>query len=78
MSYYEKNKTIRLNYQKQYYQVNRDRIKKYTKRYYEENKDTLKTKRKQKKNSQMRKTRNRGELTTKMIKFVREITLNFD
>ena len=46
MSYNEKNKIIRLNYQKQYYQVNRDKIKSYTKKYYELNKDILKTKRK--------------------------------
>lgn len=29
-SYYEKNKLIRLNYQKKYYQTNKEKIKKYT------------------------------------------------
>lgn len=46
MSYYEKNKNVRLNYQKQYYQENKEDIKKYTKHYYELNKDKLKQKRK--------------------------------
>lgn len=46
MSYYEKNKNVRLNYQKQYYQENKEEIKKYTKQYYQLNKDKLKQKRK--------------------------------
>jgi hypothetical protein len=47
-SYYEKNKPIRLHYQKEYYKSNKDKIKKYTKKYYEGHKDILKTKRKDK------------------------------
>ena len=46
MSYYEKNKNARLNYQKHYYQENKEEIKKYTKHYYELNKDKLKQNRK--------------------------------
>jgi hypothetical protein len=46
MTYYENNKTARLNYQKQYYQENKEEIKKYTKHYYTLNKDKLKQKRK--------------------------------
>jgi len=46
MSYYEKNKNVRLNYQKKYYQENKEEIKKYTKQYYELNKNKLKDKRK--------------------------------
>jgi hypothetical protein len=46
MSYYEKNKDVRLHYQKQYYQENKEQIKKYTKKYYETNKEKLKQKRK--------------------------------
>jgi hypothetical protein len=45
MTYYEKNKHVRLNYQKQYYQDNKEDIKKYTKSYYELNKNTMKQKR---------------------------------
>jgi hypothetical protein len=46
MTYYEKNKHVRLNYQKQYYQENKEDIKKYTKGYYELNKIQMKQKRK--------------------------------
>ena len=46
MTYYEKNKNARLNYQKQYYQENKEEIKKYTKNYYELNKHKMKEKRK--------------------------------
>ena len=46
MTYYEKNKNVRLNYQKQYYQENKEDINKYTKSYYELNKNTMKQKRK--------------------------------
>ena len=46
MFFYEKNKNVRLNYQKQFYQENKEDIKKYTKQYYELNKDKLKQKRK--------------------------------
>ena len=46
MTYYEKNKQVRLNYQKQYYRENTEEIKRYTKEYYESNKNTMKQKRK--------------------------------
>ena len=46
MTYYEKNKNVRLNYQKAYYQENKEDIKKYTKQYYELNKIQMKEKRK--------------------------------
>ena len=46
MTYYEKNKKVRLNYQKQYYRENTEEIKRYTKEYYELNKDKMKQKRK--------------------------------
>jgi hypothetical protein len=42
MTYYEKNKNVRLNYQKQYYQENKEEIKKYNKSFYELNKDKMK------------------------------------
>ena len=46
MTYYEKNKNVRLNYQKAYYQEHKEVIKKYTKEYYELNKNQMKQKRK--------------------------------
>jgi hypothetical protein len=46
MTYYEKNKLDRLNYQKAYYRENTEEIKKYTKEYYELNKIQMKQKRK--------------------------------
>ena len=46
MTYYEKNKHVRLNYQKAYYRDNMEEIKKYTKAYYELNKIQMKEKRK--------------------------------
>jgi hypothetical protein len=46
MTYYEKNKHVRLNYQKAYYRENTEEIKKYTKAYYELNKNQMKEKRK--------------------------------
>ena len=46
MTYYEKNKHVRLNYQKKYYQENKEDIKRYTKEYYELNKIQMKQKRK--------------------------------
>jgi hypothetical protein len=46
MTYYEKNKHVRLNYQKAYYRENTEEIKKYTKAYYELNKIQMKEKRK--------------------------------
>ena len=46
MTYYEKNKLVRLNYQKAYYRENKEEIKRYTKEYYELNKIQMKQKRK--------------------------------
>ena len=46
MTYYEKNKLVRLNYQKAYYREHKEDIKRYTKEYYELNKNTMKQKRK--------------------------------
>jgi hypothetical protein len=42
MTYYEKNKLVRLNYQKAYYREKTEEIKKYTKSYYELNKIQMK------------------------------------
>ena len=46
MTYYEKNKHVRLNYQKAYYREHKEDIKRYTKEYYELNKIQMKQKRK--------------------------------
>jgi hypothetical protein len=46
MTYYEKNKLVRLNYQKAYYREHKEDIKQYTKAYYELNKIQMKEKRK--------------------------------
>ena len=46
MTYYEKNRHVRLNYQKAYYRVHKEDIKRYTKAYYELNKIQMKEKRK--------------------------------
>ena len=46
MTFYERNKHVRLNYQKKYYQENKEEIIKYTKEYYELNKIQMKEKRK--------------------------------
>jgi len=48
MNYYQKNRDIRLTYQKQYYQDNKQEIIQYTKNYYSNNKEILKQKRKEK------------------------------
>ena len=71
MSYYEKNKNARLNYQKQYYQENKEEIKKYTKHYYELNKDKLKQKRKGK----LPVKRNQKDNT--FVRIDKEVTLSF-
>ena len=42
MNYYQKNRDIRLTYQKQYYQENKQEIIQYTKNYYSKNKEILK------------------------------------
>ena len=48
MNYYQKNRDIRLTYQKQYYQDNKQEIIQYTKNCYSKNKEILKQKRKEK------------------------------
>ena len=48
MNYYQKNRDIRLTYQKLYYQENKQEIIQYTKNYYMNNKEILKQKRKEK------------------------------
>jgi len=83
-SYYEKNKLIRLNYQKQYYKTNKEKIKKYTKNYYEGNKEILKKKRKEKiKNKRTQKDfKNINDIMNddfnKICKYKKDIILNFD
>ena len=73
MTYYEKNKLDRLNYQKAYYRENTEEIKKYTKSYYELNKIQMKQKRKG--NIPMkRKPKENGMLTVSYT----EVTINFD
>ena len=47
MNYYQKNRDIRLTYQKRYYQENKQEIIQYTKNYYSNNKEILKQKRKE-------------------------------
>lgn len=71
MSYYEKNKEVRLNYQKQYYQENKEQIKKYTKKYYETNKEKLK----QKKKGKLPVKKNDND--TKMYVYNKEVILSF-
>jgi hypothetical protein len=73
MTYYEKNKHVRLNYQKKYYQENKEEIKKYTKEYYELNKIQMKQKRKG--NIQVkRKPKENGMLSI----IYKEVTMSFD
>ena len=73
MTYYEKNKLVRLNYQKAYYRENTEEIKKYTKSYYELNKIQMKQKRKG--NIPMkRKPKENGMLTVSYT----DVTINFD
>jgi len=48
MNYYQKNRDIRLTYQKQYYQEIKQEITQYTKNYYSNNKEIMKQKRKEK------------------------------
>ena len=73
MSYYEKNKNVRLNYQKAYYQENKEDIKKYTKSYYELNKNTMKQKRKG--NIPMKRKPKENEMLSITYK---EVILSFD
>jgi phosphotransacetylase len=73
MTYYEKNKLVRLNYQKAYYRENTEKIQKYTKEYYELNKNQMKQKRKG--NIPMkRKPKENGMLSVSY----KEVILSFD
>ena len=73
MTYYEKNKLVRLNYQKAYYRKNKEDIKRYTKEYYELNKNQMKQKRKV--NIPMkRKPKENGMLSVSYT----EVTMSFD
>ena len=73
MTYYEKNKHVRLNYQKKYYQENKEEIKKYTKEYYELNKIQMKQKRKG--NIQVKRKPNENGMLSIIYK---EVTMSFD
>ena len=59
MNYYQKNRDIRLTYQKQYYQENKQEIIQYTKNYYLNNKDILKKNGKRNTRIKMEKIRRR-------------------
>jgi hypothetical protein len=72
MTYYEKNKHVRLNYQKAYYRENTEEIKKYTKAYYELNKNQMKEKRKG--IITMKRKKENGMLSVSYT----EVTINFD
>ena len=69
MNYYQKNRDIRLTYQKQYYQENKQEIIQYTKNYYMNNKEILKQKRKEK-------YKNKNGKILRLVK--KDISLNFD
>jgi hypothetical protein len=73
MTYYEKNKHVRLNYQKAYYRENKENIKKYTKEYYELNKIQMKQKRKGS-FPMKRKPKENGMLSVSYT----EVTIRFD
>ena len=73
MTYYEKNKHVRLNYQKAYYRENKENIKKYTKEYYELNKIQMKQKRKSS-FPMKRKPKENGMLSVSYT----EVTIRFD
>ena len=73
MTYYEKNKNARLNYQKQYYQENKQEIIQYTKNYYSNNKEILKKKRKEKYKNKNGKNQKTNDVLQMMV-----IKNNFD
>jgi hypothetical protein len=73
MTYYEKNKHVRLNYQKAYYREHKEDIKKYTKEYYELNKIQMKQKRK---GTVPMKRKPKENETLSII--YKEVTINFD
>ena len=76
MNYYQKNRDIRLTYQKQYYQENKQEIIQYTKTYYSNNMEILLKKRKEKyknKNGKNQKTND----VLKMMVITKDIILTF-
>jgi hypothetical protein len=73
MTYYEKNKLVRLNYQKAYYRENKEEIKRYTKEYYELNKIQMKQKRKG--TVPMKRKPKENEMLSIIYK---EVTIRFD
>jgi hypothetical protein len=73
MTYYEKNKQVRLNYQKAYYREHKENIKKYTKSYYELNK--IQTKQKRKGSFSMKQKAKENEMLSIIYK---EVILSFD
>ena len=73
MTYYEKNKLVRLNYQKAYYREHKEDIKRYTKEYYELNKIQMKEKRKGN-IAVKRKPKENGMLSV----IYTEVTMSFD
>ena len=73
MTYYEKIKLVRLNYQKAYYRENKKDIKRYTKEYYEMNKIQMKQKRKG--NIPMKRKPKENEM---LYVTYEEVTINFD
>ena len=73
MTYYEKNKLVRLNYQKAYYREHKEDIKQYTKEYYELNKIQMKQKRKG--TVPMKRKPKENEMISIIYK---EVTIRFD
>ena len=73
MTYYEKNKHVRLNYQKAYYREHKEDIKRYTKAYYELNKIQMKEKRNG--TVQMKRKPKENEMLSIVFK---EVTIRFD
>ena len=73
MTYYEKNKLVRLNYQKAYYREYTEDIKRYTKAYYELNKIQMKQKRKG--NIQVKRKPKENEMLSVIYT---EVILSFD
>ena len=73
MTFYEKNKHVRLNYKKKYYQENKEEIKRYTKEYYELNKIQMNQKRKG--NLQMKRKPKENEM---LCVTYEEVTIRFD
>ena len=76
MNYYQKNRDIRLTYQKQYYQENKQKIIQYTKNYYMNNKEILKQKRKEKYKNKNGKNQKTNDVLQMMV-IKKDIILTF-